>query len=74
MMKQWRYIRYLEHDVKVATVMGMCGISKEEATRRLLNNGDIVKRAIEIDNLRRDLNDQRTTTCRTNYCCSRWYG
>ncbi|HGZ6707154.1 TPA: N-acetylmuramic acid 6-phosphate etherase [Staphylococcus aureus] len=35
-----------EHDVKVATVMGMCGISKEEATRRLLNNGDIVKRAI----------------------------
>lgn len=28
----------------------------------------------EIDNLRRDLNDQRTTTCRTNYCCSRWYG
>ncbi len=60
-----------EHDVKVATVMGMCGISKEEATRRLLNNGDIVKRAIKIDNLRRDLNDQRTTTCRTNYCCSR---
>ncbi|EMN2506601.1 TPA: N-acetylmuramic acid 6-phosphate etherase [Staphylococcus aureus] len=35
-----------EYDVKVATVMGMCGISKEEATRRLLNNGDIVKRAI----------------------------
>ena len=35
-----------EHDVKVATVMGMCGISKEEATRRLLNNDNIVKRAI----------------------------
>lgn len=46
MMKQWRYIKVSEHDVKVATVMGMCGISKEEATRRLLNNGDIVKRAI----------------------------
>ncbi len=47
MMKQWRYIRYIEHDVENLRQLWVCvGISKEEATRRLLNNGDIVKRAI----------------------------